>query len=457
MQQGVASNICTAMVCLGLAWSAAGCSAFSAANQPLAHYDPDYGYRPKAAQIERPIGEVLLLLAFSGGGTRAAALSYGVLQELRDSAVSVDGERARLLDHVDVITSVSGGSFTAAYYGLFGDRIFTDYEPRFLRRNIQRQLILEVLNPLNWFRLAGEFFDRTELAIRLYDEEIFDRATFADLQATRGPFLEINATDLAAANRFTFFQPQFDLICSDLSQLEVARAVAASSAVPGVFSAITLRNYAGTCDYQRPPWLDAALAGRKESLRRYRNARIVERYLERKPKYIHLVDGGVADNLGLRGPLDTVILVGGLRERFDQLGADPRIIAIVVVNAEVHPEAAFSDSAIAPSLAAVIDAVSNTQIYSYNFETLELMRESIERWARGLPHDAQGRAVETFVVEIAFEALADAKQREYFDGLPTSFALPDEAVDRLVDAGRRLLRESPDYQRLLAALNRGSG
>jgi NTE family protein len=442
----------TTMLWVVLAGVAAGCSAFRVANQPLAHYDPAYGYRPKNSEIDRPAGDVILMLAFSGGGSRAAALSYGVLQELRDTIVTVHGKQERLLDDVDVITSVSGGSFTAAYYGLFGDRIFTDYETVFLRRNIQRELIWEILNPLNWFLLAREFFDRSELAVRLYDEEIFQGATFADLQAKGGPFVQINATDLAAANRFTFFQPQFDLICSDLSQLEVARAVAASSAVPGVFSAITLRNYAGTCDFVRPPFLDEALAGRKESLRRYRNARVIERYLERKPKYIHLVDGGVADNLGLRGPLDNIILVGGLRERLDQLGANPRILGVVVVNAEVHPEPEFSDTAIAPSLGAVIDAVSNTQIYSYNFETLELMRDSTERWAHDLSHDGRGQTTEAFVVEIAFESLSNEKEREYFDGLPTSFTLSDEAVDRLIDAGRRLLRESPDYQRMLAAL-----
>jgi NTE family protein len=78
-----------------------------------------------------------LLVSFSGGGTRASALAYGVLQELRDTQVGVGGERERLLDEIDVITSVSGGSFTSAYYGLYGDRIFEDFEERFLRRNVQ--------------------------------------------------------------------------------------------------------------------------------------------------------------------------------------------------------------------------------------------------------------------------------------------------------------------------------
>ena len=109
------------------------------------------------------MGDILLVLAFSGGGTRAAALSYGVLQELRDTRVVVDGVEKRLLDEVDLITSVSGGSFTSAYYALYGDRIFVDFEQRFLRRNIQGRLFRNLLNPLYWIRLASAFFDRSGL------------------------------------------------------------------------------------------------------------------------------------------------------------------------------------------------------------------------------------------------------------------------------------------------------
>lgn len=60
--------------------------------------------------------DVTVVLAFSGGGTRAAALAYGVLEALRDTRITLDGESQRLLDEVDLISSVSGGSFTAAYF-----------------------------------------------------------------------------------------------------------------------------------------------------------------------------------------------------------------------------------------------------------------------------------------------------------------------------------------------------
>jgi NTE family protein len=443
---------------LAAAFMISACSTYRPTNVRLKHWDIDYGYRPKTTEARRPIGDVLLVLAFSGGGTRAAALSYGVLQELRDTQVVVDGQRKRLLDEVDLITSVSGGSFTSAYYALFGDRIFADFERRFLRRNVEGHLLLELLRPYNWIRMIT-VLDRTELAVQYYDRDIFERATFADLQAAGGPFVQINATDLAVGSRFTFFQPQFDLMCSDLSKFDVARAVAASSAVPGLFSAITLRNYAGTCGFEMPAWVQAALADRKQSaLRRRRVATMYESYLDKRRRYIHLVDGGVADNLGLRGPLDNVLLAGGLFERFEQVrAAVPSHVAVIVVNAEVHPQLGFSLSAAAPSIATMLNAVSSTQIYSYSFETLELMRDSLENWARELPPDAKKRPVQVYIPELTFESITNDEERNFFNDVPTSFSLPGETVDRLIEEGRKLLRESPDFQRLKANLQGPGG
>ena len=77
------------VIAAGAAALVSACSAYRAVNAPLAHYDTNSGYRPKNELRERPMGEVLPLLAFSGGGTRVAALSYGVLQELRDTEVTV--------------------------------------------------------------------------------------------------------------------------------------------------------------------------------------------------------------------------------------------------------------------------------------------------------------------------------------------------------------------------------
>ena len=77
----------------------------------------------------------------AGGGTRAAAFSYGVMQELAATRIAVGGKEQRLLDEVDVVSGVSGGSFPAAYYALYGDRIFTEFEPLFLRKDVEGALL----------------------------------------------------------------------------------------------------------------------------------------------------------------------------------------------------------------------------------------------------------------------------------------------------------------------------
>jgi len=37
----------------------------------------------------------------------------------------------------------------------------------------------------------------------------------------------------------------------------------------------------------------------------------------------------------------------------------------------------------------------------------------------------------------------------FFDAIPTSFALDDEQVDKLIKAGRELLRNNVEFQQLL--------
>jgi NTE family protein len=142
------------------------------------------------------------MLAFSGGGTRAAALAYGVMQELRDTPVTIGGRPERLVDEIDLISSVSGGSFTAAYYGLHGDGMFDDFEQVFLRRDVQGVLLSGLFNPLRWFSSEGP----TEMAVDYYEEQVFRGATFVDLKKQEGPLILINASDLGYGVRFSFVQ-----------------------------------------------------------------------------------------------------------------------------------------------------------------------------------------------------------------------------------------------------------
>ena len=160
----------------------AGC-ATRPINPPSAEYDPDKSYRIERPSDSTEDNATLVVLAFSGGGTRAAAFSYGVLETLRDMEVQTrSGRHIRALDTVDVITGISGGSFTALAFGLYGDKLFDVYEAAFLKRDVQGELVARALNPFNWLALGSTGWGRSELAADMYDEILFKGATFKDLR-----------------------------------------------------------------------------------------------------------------------------------------------------------------------------------------------------------------------------------------------------------------------------------
>src|SRR5258705_12729288 len=253
-------------------------------NPPIVQATPDTGYTFQTRQAQARDKQNLVILAFSGGGTRAAAFSYGVLEFLRRTEiVGPKGDKLRLLDEVDVITGVSGGSFTALAYGLYGDKLFAQYEQRFLKRNVQGELVARALNPKYLGDLSSTAWGRSELAAQLYDEILFNGATFGDLDRGDGPLIMASATDISSGSRVVFNQNIFNVLCSDLNAVRLSRAAAASSAVPVVLSSVTINNYGGTCNYDLPPWarlfLDSSNPPRPAA-RVIRELRDVEPYLD---------------------------------------------------------------------------------------------------------------------------------------------------------------------------------
>lgn len=438
----------------------AGCAHYPI-NPSLDRYDPEKGYRLKNMGVPENSETLLLILTFSGGGTRAAALSYGVLEELARTEIFWEGHRKRLLDEIDLISAVSGGAFTAAYYGLFGNQIFKDFERKFLKKNIQKALILQLLFPLNWFRLASPTFGRSDLTAEYYDKHLFEHRTFGDIASRQGPAVLINATDMTLGTWFSFSQDHFDWICSDISHYPVARAIAASSAVPVILTPITLRNFAGRCGYQIPEWVVEVLGEREvpTSTRRFHQALHMASYVDSKKRpYIHLLDGGLADNLGLRTAMDRVILIGDIWRAMEEVGLrETRKVAFVVVNAEAEPDTRWDLQEAPPSTTQSLKSATSALISRYNFETVELLRTYLEKWTeeiRKKRKDIQGHETDIsfYLVEINFDALTDESERTYLKGLPTSFNLSREAVDKLRDTAGKLLSGSSEFQRLLREL-----
>lgn len=434
----------------------AGCAHYPA-NQPLDRHDPASGYRFTNLASPDEADDMLVVVTFSGGGTRAAALAYGVLEHLARTEIVRQGKSGRLLDEVDILSSVSGGSFTAAYYALYGERTFSDFESRFLKRNVQGELTRKQFAPINLARVSSPQFGRIDLVAEYLDDEIFDHATFSDL-ITRGrrPFVMINASDMSLGTRFEFTQDQFDLLCSDLSSFPLARAVAASSAVPIVFSPLTVRNYGGKCGYHGP--VQDAGNRRGPTARQIYKAAEVRSYLDSEARpYLHLLDGGLTDNIGLRGMLDRVASGDGPLDlaramRLERL----RRAVLIVVNAETAPDLSLDRREAVPTITQVFRAVKDIPINRYSFETVELLKTNFEGWARQMRKrnekqraDGEESGFDFYLVEVSFDAIKDPAERDFFRGIPTSYTLPAETVDRLRALGPRLIEESTDYQRLL--------
>jgi len=426
-----------------------GCASYGVIkNAPLNAAGDDETYSLRSFAESWRIGDIQLELAFSGGGTRAAAFSYGVLEELRDTNVVIQGRSERLLDQIDLISSVSGGSFTAAYYGLYGDKIFDEFEKVFLRYNVEKKLIRGVLNPLRWLIRRS----RTEMAVDFYEKNLFHAATFGDLKQKGGPLILINASDLGYGVRFSFVQEYFNILCSDLSSFPVSRAVTASSAVPVLFNPVVVENYQD-CKETKPPLLVAA---ERRALKNPELLQVVDglqSYFKKEKRYAHFVDGGITDNLGLRSIYDLIEIAGGPKGSLQEMNMKPpRQYVIITVNASTEPEPEMDASKKHPSLKQTINAMTDAQLHHYNTATLGLMKQSMTRWAK--EGSTPERPVTPYFIQISFRDIQQPERRRFFNRIPTSFSLSGEQVDRLIETGRELLRQNPDFQQFLSDLSK---
>jgi NTE family protein len=439
-------------------------------NPPITQADPKTGYRFETYQAQVENKDSLVILAFSGGGTRAAAFSYGVLEYLRRTEVVGPKGRGRLLDQVDIITGVSGGSFTALAYGLHGEKLFADYEQRFLKRDVQGELIARALNPGNWGSLGSAGWGRSEMAAQLYDEILFDSATFGDLQRGKGPLILASATDISTGSRLVFNQNTFDILCSDLSAVRLSRAAAASSAVPVVLSPVTLNNYGGSCNTKVPEWVSLFTDPDnppRPAARAIRSIRSLQAYGDGAARpFIHLVDGGVSDNVGMRGVLDSLEVLQALHEAGLKTPLDhAKRIVVFIVNSLSLPPTQWDESETPPGTVEILLKAAGTPIDAYSYEATELLKDTAARWqtmrlvrnsaamkSNTDPAVAAALRVpnpEIYAIDVSFPALKDKAELAFLNRQPTTFVLTDEAVDRLRAAAGTIIAESPEFKRLL--------
>ena len=439
-------------------------------NQRLNAYDEKSGYRiSNTPAVSGNTDDVFVILAFSGGGTRASAFSYGAMEKLGETLIRWGGRERPLLDEVDIISSVSGGSFTAAYYGLHrGEEEFAKFPENFLYKRVTRALAWRLLNPYNWWRLASPNFDRIDMAAEYYDNHVFGHKTFGDLAAKNArPFIVLNATDMSYSSRFEFTQDQFDFLSSDLSSYPVARGVAASSAFPILLSPLTLANYPG---FPEQEWMRTALKDRDNNPRDHAYASVMRSYLDTAQRpFIHLLDGGLSDNVGLRGPAYALFSSKNAWSKktwtmTNLINARKiKYLVVITVNAKTSGAPAWDQKRSAPGVSGVLSTVTTGPMGNYSDETVQFVRDQLEALRQDLDNgdeiDRLGgrpvtprREIKVYPIELAFQNANDAGERSKLNQIATDFQIPKEDVDRLRAAARTMLDESTVFKKLLEDL-----
>jgi NTE family protein len=473
-----------------------GCASYQV-NSPLEQIDQDVGYRMNNRTLgPKNSDEMFVILGLSGGGMRAAALDYGVLEYLEKIQFGADNRS--LLDEVDIISSSSGASIPAAYYGLFGQEAFLNgFKEDVLYLEIQSQIKRKILNPVHWPRLASSNFSRGDLVVEYFDKQIFHGHTFADMQQQR-PFILINATDMGIGSQFSFTQGSFDLICSDLSQELVARAVTASMSFTPAFTPITLKNYnEEQCGYSTPAWVQPALkAGVETDPAIYAAARDVLSYeaIDKRP-YIHLLDSGISDNMGIRAPQLAFKSRDLPASQIDRI-ENGTIKKLVIILVDAKPRTYFKGDLKSkpPSALTSIKTAASRPLANYSYETVNLIKRDVrdvrteqdrqlntentcdvhartlceqvdmgegcyEKVSRscfnsfGVGGAKRPLEFNIYLVHVSFESLEDQSRRERFQAIPTKLELPQTDIDMLIEIAPELLHEDPEFNHLLEDLD----
>lgn len=457
-------------------------------------YNPEFGYR-----FQPRNSDTLVVVTLSGGGIRASALAYGTLKALQELP-STHGDGDHLLDDVDIISSVSGGSVTAGWYALEGREGLADDKANrlldFLREGGMGALAWRGLNPVSATRYLLTSYQRSDVLADFFADRLYGEATYAEVderyKRKHQPFVILNATDLGHETRFPFTQNRFDLICSDLDRYRLADAVAASANFPIVFSPMGLNNYSRECAARRmaidawnkegpPAWLKryeaceahpddsagvTATPARTNGLLELRAARDARDYIEpgKDDEVLHLVDGGLVDNLGVLSTLaieDEARKAPGLFQRLRIPGWRPydriRNVLYIVVNARTRSPALIDDSTYPPgpvsSLRRVIDTpLDSTILGTQNYLTAEL--EAIEfpiypdegDNCTGAHSEVKPRHIFARIVAIDFEMIPNKRCRDAYWQLGTSWTLDRAAIDKLILLPKVMLRRSPELR-----------
>jgi NTE family protein len=453
------------------------CSALLVACAQVIHNEPINqpllpGVPPAAElgsnDIDTSYDDTVVALSFSGGGTRAAAFSFGVLNAVDETQVPNVSRSGSLLDRVDFVTGVSGGSVLAAYYGLKKRKALADFKQRFLLRNAEENLQMN-LSLLNIARgLQGGVNDPT-LFPRWLDDNLFERATFKNLLVQKRPYIWINASDVYNRTPFIFGRVIFGALCSDLASYPISLAVAASAAVPVIFAPVVVEGYPGRCSIPLPDWVGRVRnnAEAPPLLKLFADA--MQRYHSGEVRYVKLLDGGMVDNYGLAGfTIARLLSTTPFGPLEPEQGVKLRRLLFLVVDAGRAPSGAWAQTVEGPSGVNLITAASDTATesgavgsYSAFQDTMAEWQDALINWRcklpaadrrrYGAPAGWNCRDVKIFVGRVAFDQLGPERAAK-LNAVETAFKLPPDQVELLIAAGRDALKGNSVFNSFLGSI-----
>ena len=415
---------------------------------PVDDIDGGQGYYPKH-WIDTS-DDNLLIVTMSGGGKRASAFAQGML----DALAAIPYKGGALIDEVDIVSSVSGGSVTAGNLVANGPDSFQDYKDRFLYVDQMPALLRqELLRPPIPYSLLIDN-DRIEPVVEMFERTVVRPGmTYGEIPEGR-PYWFANATDIQVLQTFPFTQYQFDIICSDLAEFPLARAMAASAGVPVATSSVVLQNHA-PCPAQRrahdkldrdldyldklistdglfPGSISYQLERFSIALEKMTACAPEQEYCPR-PDFIHLFDGGVTDNLGLSEPLWFLTDASEPWNPIPAWAASGRLkrVSLVTANAASAADSAIGDSAETPGIVPTLLSVINAGI---DRRSIGLTAQASE--AGGAINGAPSAdAIAYQYSALSFRRIEDAACRRAFSNIETSWGLTEAEVSATIAMG----------------------
>ena len=181
--------------------------------------------------------------------------------------------------------------------------------------------------------------------------------------------------------------------------------------------------------------------------------------------YLHLMDGGLSDNIGLRA-VEDLYTRSEIRQKINN-GTIKRLL-VIVVNAKTAVQGDLDRDESPPGLATVAVKTCTVSMDNYSFETVESIKrifsdrlqaqQNIDACQKQLNEHCRdgyalpslaGGGMKLYVADISFDNLSDVTEKTFLNNLPTTFHLEKDQVDRLIKAGRLLLSEHPELKAFL--------